>query len=87
MKITDIRTFLMRAGAPERHEVATGGAPAERMSGLMTQQRHWLFVKIYTDKGIVGIGECSGWPLVVQTAVNDLKPLLIGEDPADIERL
>ena len=42
MKITDIRTFLMRAGAPERHEVATGGAPAERMSGLMTQQRHWL---------------------------------------------
>ena len=49
--------------------------------------RNWLFVKISTDEGIYGLGEGSGWPRVVETAVQDLKPLLIGEDPFHIERL
>lgn len=49
--------------------------------------RNWLFVKIYTDEGITGVGECSGWPRVVETAVHDLKHVLIGEDPTHIERL
>ena len=43
--------------------------------------------KVYTDEGIVGIGECSGWPRVIETAVQDLKRILIGEDPTHIERL
>ncbi|MGO7998143.1 hypothetical protein ACC734_37915, partial [Rhizobium ruizarguesonis] len=29
----------------------------------------------------------SGWPRVVETAIHDLAPLLIGEDPAHTERL
>lgn len=49
--------------------------------------RNWLFVKVETDEGIYGIGEASGWPRVIQTAVEDLKPALIGEDPGRIERL
>ncbi len=24
--------------------------------------RNWLFVKVMTDAGIYGVGECSGWP-------------------------
>ena len=49
--------------------------------------RNWLFVKICTDEGVYGIGEASGWPRVVETAIHDLTPLLVGEDPNHIERL
>ena len=49
--------------------------------------RHWLFVKVYTDEGLYGVGECWGWPRVVETAIHDLKALVIGEDPFHIERL
>ena len=73
MKIKGVRTFLMQAGA-------SGGTS-------FASSRNWLFVKIDTDDGITGIGECSGWPRVVETAVKDLAALLIGEDPRDIERL
>jgi galactonate dehydratase len=77
MKITEIKTFLMHPGAPWESANLTGGGGT----------RNWLFVKVYTDEGITGIGEGSGWPRVVETAVLDLKSQLIGEDPAHIERL
>lgn len=72
MKITDIKTFLMHAG---------------RADTTNWRARNWLFIKIYTDEGIYGVGEGSGWPRVVETAVRDLAPLLIGENPFDIERI
>ncbi len=53
----------------------------------VTGTRNWLFVKVDTDAGISGIGEGSGWPVVVETAVRDLTHVLIGEDPFEIERL
>ncbi len=71
MKITDIKTYLMHAGRP-------GGGWAAR---------NWLFVKVFTDEGIYGVGEASGWPRVVETAVKDLSPILVGEDPFHIEKL
>lgn len=49
--------------------------------------RNWCFVTVETDEGITGIGEASGWPRVIQTAIQDLTPILIGEDPTRIERL
>lgn len=72
MKITDIKTFLVDATPP---------------GGWGGGGRNWLFVKVETDEGLHGIGEASGWPRVVETAVRDLKEILIGEDPARIERL
>ena len=57
------------------------------MHAQPTGTRNWLFVKVMTDAGITGIGECSGWPRVIETAIKDLKSLLIGEDPIHIERL
>lgn len=51
------------------------------------QGRNWLFVEVETDAGLVGLGEASGWPRVVQTAIADLTPLLLGEDPRRIEHL
>ena len=88
MKITDIKTFLMHVGAPNLKKWASDGSfGTETFSKNLTGTRNWLFVKVYTDEGITGIGECSGWPRVIETAVQDLKRLLIGEDPTHIELL
>jgi len=88
MKIVDIKTFLMHAGAPSLKSWASDGSfGAQQFSKNLTGSRNWLFVKVVTDEGITGIGECSGWPRVIRTAVEDLKSLLVGEDPMHIERL
>src|SRR5882724_5820465 len=86
MKIREIRTYLMQVGAPPLSAWAADGSFGSHEDAAPSS-RNWLFVRVLTDQGIVGIGECSGWPRVVETAVSDLAPLLIGEDPADIERL
>ena len=59
MKITDVKTFLVDASPP---------------GGWSGGGRNWLFVKVETDAGIYGLGEASGWPRVVQTAIEDLTP-------------
>ena len=88
MKITGIKTFLMHAGSPSlKRWAADGSFGTQSFSKNLTGTRNWLFVKVTTDEGLVGIGECSGWPRVLQTAVQDLAPLLVGEDPTHIERL
>jgi L-alanine-DL-glutamate epimerase-like enolase superfamily enzyme len=50
----------------------------------------WIFVKVETDEGIVGYGECSDNrvnPFGVVGCVEDLKPLLIGADPRAVDAL
>ena len=73
MKITAIDTYLMHAGRP----TPFGG----------WGKRNWLFVKVHTDEGIYGVGEASGWPRVVETAIHDLAPIVVGEDPFHIEKI
>jgi galactonate dehydratase len=73
MKITEIKTYLMDASNVSSSEGWHG--------------RNWLFVKVFTDEGIYGLGEASGWPRVVETAIKDLTPLLVGKDPFHIEKL
>lgn len=49
--------------------------------------RPWIFVRIETDSGIVGFGECSDGknPWGVVGVIEDLKPLLLGQDPRPYE--
>ena len=49
--------------------------------------RPWTFVKIETDDGITGYGECSDGrsPLGIVGTVQDLTPVLIGQDPRAFE--
>ncbi|MBI3969668.1 MAG: galactonate dehydratase [Chloroflexi bacterium] len=49
----------------------------------------WLFLKMHTDEGIVGLGEpiLEGRSLTCQTAVKELEPWLIGEDPTRVVHL
>jgi galactonate dehydratase len=51
--------------------------------------RHALFVKVYTDAGVTGVGEGGFWgrELAVAEAVRSAERLLIGEDPTRIDHI
>jgi len=51
--------------------------------------RPWTFVRVETDSGLVGWGECSDSrnPYGVAGCVRDFQPVLIGQDPRHIQRL
>lgn len=54
------------------------------------RMRNWIFVKVYTDQdGLFGWGEATlEWHTrAVCGAIEDLAPLLIGEDPTRVEHL
>jgi galactonate dehydratase len=49
--------------------------------------KNWLFAKVLTDEGIHGIGEgtLNYFGKTVETAIHELKPLVLGMDPFQIE--
>ena len=49
---------------------------------------NWIFVKVYTDEGICGVGEATleYKEKALVGAVEHIKEYLVGEDPRDIER-
>lgn len=46
----------------------------------------WTFVRIETDEGVRGLGECFLAPGLT-AILRSLEPLLVGEDPRDLHRL
>ena len=85
MKITGIETFCVQVGA--RPTVPGTTQPSVQAESDFRGSRNWLFVKLHTDSGLYGVGEGSGWPRVVERAVQDYATVLTGEDPAHIDRL
>src|SRR5262245_46919469 len=53
-----------------------------KLETLLVKPR-WLFLKIHTDAGIVGLGEpiVEGRALTVKTAIEEIAPYLVGKDP------
>ena len=48
----------------------------------------WVLVEIFTDAGLVGLGNAALSPLVTKACIDTyLKPLLLGADPWDTEYL
>jgi len=49
--------------------------------------KNWVFVRVDTDEGLHGIGEATlnGFAKTVEAAVHELKHLVIGQDPFDVE--
>lgn len=49
----------------------------------------WLFLKLHTDAGLVGLGEpiLEGRAQTVETAVRELGRMIVGQDPRRIEHL
>src|SRR5919202_2654227 len=84
------------------HVTGTGGTPPfeprgryERRSDAIKSietfgvKPRWLFLKMTTEEGIVGLGEpiLEGRALTCQTAVKELEPWLLGEDPTRVVHL
>lgn len=48
---------------------------------------NWVFIKIYTDSGLTGIGEGTNWPgsPLILEACRHMGETLIGEDPSRID--
>ncbi|HUS06569.1 MAG TPA: hypothetical protein VMZ52_09750, partial [Bryobacteraceae bacterium] len=51
--------------------------------------KNWLFAKVITDEGIYGIGEgtVNFFARTVETAIHELKPLILGMDPFQVEMI
>jgi len=94
MKITEIRTRVVRwrgKTVPLPSHFCTN--PMDLMelpeASMRTFTFHgWLIVEVFTDDGHVGLGNAALTPKITKQVIDlYLKPLLIGQEPWDIERL
>ena len=47
----------------------------------------WNLIKIETDSGLYGIGEAYWGPGVKDLVITQMKPLIVGEDPLNVDKL
>ena len=94
MRIKEIRTHVMRwrgKTVPLPPHFCTNPMDLLNLpeASMQTFTFHgWLVVEIFTDDGLVGIGNAALAPPVTKQVIDlYLKPLLIGKDPWDIEFL
>jgi L-rhamnonate dehydratase len=94
MKITEIRTRVLRwrgRTVPLSAHFCTN--PMDVMELPEASMRSftfhgWLVVEVFTDDGHVGLGNAALAPQATKQVIDlYLKPLLIGQDPWDVERL
>jgi L-rhamnonate dehydratase len=94
MKIKEIRTRVFRwrgKTVPLPPHFCTN--PMDLMelpeASMRTFTFHeWLVVEVFTDDGQVGLGNAALAPQVTKQTIDlHLKPLLLGQDPWDIERI
>lgn len=62
-----------------------GKVKITRLETFLVKPR-WIFLKIHTDAGVVGLGEplLEGRALTIQTAIKEVEPYLIGKDPRQV---
>jgi L-alanine-DL-glutamate epimerase-like enolase superfamily enzyme len=78
MKITRIETIYFDAVASNKWQAVAGTARQAMPNNL--------WVRIYTDTDLVGLGETYYLPKAISSVIHELyAPLLIGRDPIDIE--
>src|SRR5438067_5597952 len=62
-----------------------GALKITKLETFLVQPR-WLFLKVHTDAGIVGLGEpvVEGRAETVAAAVKEIEPYLVGKDPRQV---
>jgi L-alanine-DL-glutamate epimerase-like enolase superfamily enzyme len=96
LKITEVRTRVVQwqgDTVPLPPHFCTN--PMDLVSPMLSPEtmgtftfHGWLIVEIFTDAGLVGIGNAALAPLVTKQLIDQyLAPLLIGQDPWDSEFL
>ena len=81
MRITDVTTTVLHNPDVPAVQDATMPPPPPGSGG-----RSQLFVHIYTDEGVEGLGVGQASPGIRQVIEHGLKDLLIDQDPFDIEK-
>src|ERR1700681_3280883 len=93
----DRRQFLLAAAAPVSAAIAESIQPAKslnlKITGIKTfvvnssNTVNWVFCKIYTNQGLIGLGEGSvtSKEATVSQAIMEHERYLVGKDPTDIE--
>jgi galactonate dehydratase len=73
------------AAEPNAPRYSANPVRITRLETLLVKPR-WLFLKVHTDAGIVGLGEpiVEGRAVTVQTAIREIEPYLIGKDPRHV---
>src|SRR4051812_16095720 len=79
MKIADIRTILLTAPVPKEVQYTSDMGTVKGRSTAI--------VIIETDDGLSGYGEALGAPRIMKAMVEQLKPLVVGEDPTRVTYL
>ncbi len=82
IKITDLKVTLLSAEIPKDRQWYNPRTIVWKSDAVL--------VEVFTDKGIVGIGEGSpyGGPVDMKKYAEDfVKPILIGQNPFDVEQL
>jgi L-rhamnonate dehydratase len=94
MRITEIRTRVLRwrgKTVPLPPHFCTNPMDLLELpeASMQTFTFHgWLVVEVFTNDGLVGLGNAALAPQVTKQVIDlHLKPLLVGQDPWDIERL
>ena len=81
---------LSGEAAPERapHDAPVGRKDPLKITKLETflVKPRWLFLKVHTNAGLVGLGEpiLEGRALTVAEAIREIAPYLIGKDPRQV---
>ncbi len=94
MKITEVRTRVVQwegetVSLPPHFCTNPMDLVAFRAASMGNFAFHgWVLVEIFSDSGLVGLGNAALSPVVTKTLIDTyLRPLLIGADPWDIEFL
>jgi L-alanine-DL-glutamate epimerase-like enolase superfamily enzyme len=96
VKITEVRTRVVQwAGATTPLPPHFCTNPMDLVSPMLSPEtmgtftfHGWLIVEVFTDQGLVGIGNAALSPLVTKELIDRyLAPMLIGNDPWDTEFL
>ncbi|HIV76147.1 MAG TPA: L-rhamnonate dehydratase [Candidatus Sphingomonas excrementigallinarum] len=96
MKITEVRTRVVEwRGETQPLPPHFCTNPMDLVAPMMTREtmatftfHGWLIVEIFTDQGLVGIGNAALSPRITKQMIDQyLAPLLIGQNPWDTEFL
>lgn len=96
MKITEVRTRVVQwKGQTQALPPHFCTNPMDAVSPLLSREtmgsftfHGWLIVEVFTDNGLVGIGNAALAPMAAKALIDGaLAPLILGHDPWDTEFL
>jgi D-arabinonate dehydratase/D-galactarolactone cycloisomerase len=89
IRITKVEAISLFVPIEEKIEAPISIPHAAELTGIIFKGYRTTLVRIETDCGISGVGECIVrlTPTATRDIIRDLAPLLIGKDPLDREAL